>query len=959
MPDLRFGVLGPLEVFAGGRPIPVPAGRRRAVLACLLVRVGRPVPVDTLVEAGWGADLPGEPRAALNTVLSRLRAVLGDETLIAHPAGYLLDVPASAVDAQQFEVLARESAAAEPAEAARLLHRALGLWRGPAYAEFADTGFAMIEAQRLERLRLDTIEARAAAMIDGGDAETAVATLEVLLVDHPFREHAVELLLTALYQAGRQADALDRYRTYRALLSDELGLDPSPVLTDLEARILGHDLAPPRRHRPEPPAWLDTSTAFVGRDNVLADVVSATATNRLVTVTGFGGVGKSRLVAEALPLLGERLQLPITVVELASVSPGRTGAAVADALGLRSDGTSVVESVVEYLGAAAMILVLDNCEHLLDEVGPLVALIARRCARVHVLATSRHRLGPTSELVLPLGTLTVPAVGDTAERQQLTAAVRLFADRVRRLRPTFGVTTDNADHVAHVCRSLDGLPLALELAASRAADLGVAQVRERLPANVVDTSSDDLYAVVDWSYRLLNDEQRRLLACLSVFAGDFDADAVQGMTGYLDCWSGDATEALAELAESSLITAQEDEGVMCYRMLVIVRAFASQRLVESDESASVHQAHAEWVREVTEQIARDWQRGDGALVGARLHRSRAEIAVAVECALRSGQLELAASIAGAVMRCLHWTPGLELSELITEVAERGLSAPSPRVAEGVAAGAFFAAERGELERARRLARAALEMSEDPRAWLTLGVAAMYAGDHAESVAWFGRLAEIPQFVGEGSSSLALLACYADDLAAAHEYAEIALAAGPAGADASHAFARYAAGEVAARTDPDRGAALLAEAAAEADRVGAEQVSRVARVALLALLVRGGRHTDATDLAVRLLHDLQRMGVWPQLWTTVRVVAELLDATGQHHHAAFLLTAADAAPSAPPLIGEDIHHYAELGLMLSARLGERVLEKIGDLAASIPRAQVVDRAARVLRRQAGDEASPNR
>lgn len=951
MTQLRFGVLGPLEVFAHDEALVLPAGRRRAVLACLLVHVGRPVAPDVLIEAGWHDNLPGDPRSALHTVISRLRAVLGREVLRAESAGYVLGVPAGALDSYEFEELTRRAESAEAAEAGHLLGAGLRLWRGPAFAEFADRTFATVEAQRLERLRLDTIEMRAAALIDAGATEHAVATLEALLAECPFRERAVELLLTALYRAGRQADALDRYRRYRAMLADELGLAPSGALTELEARILGHELERPRRRQPRPPSWLDTSTAFIGRDDALDDLVAAAAANRLVTVTGSGGVGKSRLVAEALPLISARLHMPITVAELAGVPPGRTGAAVADALGLRTHPTSVVQDVVEYLSATPVVLVLDNCEHVLDEVVPMVSSIGRRCPRVHLLATSRRRLGPASELVLPLGTLAVPDPGDTVESQQLTAAVRLFADRIRRLRPAFGLTATTTPDAADICVRLDGLPLALELAASRAASLGVAEVRERLHTEVVDSPSGDLSRLVEWSYRLLTQEQRRLFACLSVFADDVTAEAVRGMTAYLGSWSGDATDALAELAESSLIAAQDDAGEVRYRMLAIVRAFAAHRLAVSGETASAHLAHAEWVRNVTTRIATDWPSGDGAVLGAHLERSSADATAAAARALEAGQVELASSITSAVMMCLHWTPRLGLSELITEVAERCSMLADPRVADGVGAGAFFAAERGELDSARRLARAALEMSGEPKgcipAVLASGVAAMYAGDHDESAIWFGRLAEIPPFVGEGNSSLALLACYGNDLAAAREHAEIALAAGPAGADASNAFARYAAGEVAARTDPDRGAALLAEAAAQADRVGAEQVGRVSRVALLALLVRGGRPDEAADLAGWLLHDLRRTGVWPQVWTTVRIVAELLAANRQPAEAAFLLRAATAAPSAPPLVGDDIGRYAELGSSLSERLGDGVMRGIGDLAAGTPRAQVVHRAARML------------
>ena len=509
MVRLCFGVLGPLEIHADGRSLVLPAGRRRAVLGCLLVRLGQPVPADTLIEAGWGDEPPRDSRAALNTVISRLRSIVGSAVLRAEPAGYVLGAPGITVGAQEFEELRRRAESAEPREAGRLLSQALGLWRGPAYVEFADREFALVEAQRLDQLRLVTIESRAGAALDDGDNETAIGTLEGLLVEHPFREHALELLLTALYHAGRQTDALDRYHAYRALLADELGLDPSPALTAVLARILGHELVPARRH-PQPPAWLDTTNAFVGREEELDDLVAVTATNRLVTVTGPGGVGKSRLVAQALPLLSERLQVQVTVAELAAVSPGRVNTTVAETLGLRPDPTPAVDRIVERLSADPLVLVLDNCEHLLDEVAPLAALLGRKCPHVHVLATSRRRLGTTPESVLPLRSLTVPEAEDTVTSQQLTPAVRLFVDRVRRLRPTFGLTSDNTADIAVICRQMDGIPLALELAAARTASLGVVQVRELLSADVLGNSPGDLSRVVAWSYRLLTAEQRQI-----------------------------------------------------------------------------------------------------------------------------------------------------------------------------------------------------------------------------------------------------------------------------------------------------------------------------------------------------------------------------------------------------------------------------------------------------------------
>ena len=339
MSELRFCVLGRLEVWRGGQRLDVPGGRRCRVLAALLVHAGAPVSVDALVEAAWDADVPADPRAALYTVVSRLRGLLGDHVLSTEPDGYRIDVAADSVDAMRFERLCRTAATVGPEQAAVLLDEGLGLWRGPAYAEFAEHDFAAVDAQRLELLRADAQEEQARVALELGDAQGAARVLASLLDRHPFREHAVELLMTALHRGGRTSDALACYRNHRRRMAEELGLDPAPALQNLEARILGQ--SPPGRAPAKlagAPAWLDTSTAFLGRERELASLVEAVTASRVVTVTGTGGVGKTRLVAEALPVLSTRTGLPVVVVELAAAQHGRAAAAVADALSLPAGG---------------------------------------------------------------------------------------------------------------------------------------------------------------------------------------------------------------------------------------------------------------------------------------------------------------------------------------------------------------------------------------------------------------------------------------------------------------------------------------------------------------------------------------------------------------------------------------------------------------------------------------------
>jgi predicted ATPase/DNA-binding SARP family transcriptional activator len=956
-----FGVLGALEVCRDGVQVPLPAGRRRAVLAALLARAGRPVAADALVEAAWGDELPADPRPALHTVLSRLRRALGDGVLRAGPAGYSIDPGPGGLDADRFEALRGQAAGASAARAAALFDEALALWRGPAYAEFADRDFARPEAIRLDELRLATVEDRAELSLELGQVTVAVSTLDALIAGHPLRERARLLVMTALYQAGRLADALERYHDYHMLLASELGLDPSPALRDLQARILHHDLAAaprPARRVPAAPAWLVTSTAFVGREDETAALLDAVGTHRLVTVTGTGGVGKTRLVAEALGSLTERFGLPATVAELAGATAGQADRAVAAALGLGTTG-SVRAAVLEYLSISAGLLVLDNCEHVLGETRALAEAILRRCPGIRVVATSRHRLGIAAEQVLPLAPLPVPDP-EAPERAALTAAVRLFADRMRRVRPSFALTPDALPVVADICRRLDGLPLAVELAATRAATLGLGPLRSRL-GDSLDLLGEEgrprhykLRAVVDWSYGLLGPADRRLLGALSVFGGDFDLEAAEHVADPVAV--GSVALALARLVESSLVAASETGDGTAYRLLMIVRAYAAERLADAGQEHVTRLAHAGWVASIVKTAAREATGPGCAAALARVARNRADVSAAVRWALQAGRPGLAGRITGALKLCPHWRPDPELIALIGEVARDPGIRQSSAAALALAAGGLAACDTGELAEAEGLGTEALQHAADPAerflAMLCLGIATVYRGDHDRSVLWWEQIAADTSFPpahrAEGHATLALLACYGGDLDAAREHAAHArLAAEAAGASGYQAFATYAAGEVALLQNPQTGVALLRAAAAEADSTGATQVVPVARIALASALTRLGHKEEVLALFPPLLHQARRDGNWPQLWTALRILAELLVSLDRHETAAVLLAAAHESTSAPAVSGEDVERYRQLQEQISQKTGPGILDQITALARALPRAQVVDRALAAL------------
>ncbi|KUG53388.1 hypothetical protein AVL62_00890 [Serinicoccus chungangensis] len=1034
MPQLRFGVLGTLEVLVDGRPVHVPAGRRRAVLTCLLVHADTPVSTDALVEAAWGDEPPADPRGALQTVVSRLRVLLGPDAVQTVEHGYRLPAPPAQVDALELEDLLARARAAEPASASVLLEQARALWRGPPFGALTDREPVVAAAARLEGMRHDATELQAAALLDLGEEAAAVPLLGELLAEEPYRERAVGVLARALYRLGRQTEALDLLDRHRRRMADELALDPSPELVDLQARVLGHELeAPvaspagrPRRRddpdlsdtaepvdgpavagrapgpapgpapRPSPPDWLRGAAPLVGREDDLARVLEAVRAGPLTTVTGPGGVGKTRLAGEAVRLIARQSALPVVVTELAGAGPGEVATTLAGALRLGRRIADPAEAVVDLLTIAPHVLVVDDAEHLLGEVAELLAQVARRCSGTHVLVTSRQRLGLGSEVVLPLEPLAVPGPDD-GDGLGTSAAVRLFTDRVRRLSPGFGVTADNAVAVGELCRRLDGLPLALELAAARTVTLGLEEVLALLPtpdraddghltpgdslapgrAGTGRVTPQDgppppapdglgLDRTVDWSCRLLDAEQQVLLARLSVFAGDFDVEAVRALYAGLEV-APDPGAALAGLVEASLVSARVEGPRARHRLLGVVREYAARRLRgRGTEEVAVQRAHATWAATECEQVAEVWATQDGALLAGRLEELVPDVVAALRRTVASTRTARSAPVllvalrtAGAVGRCLHWVPPPDLGDLHLAVAELAVSRLGPRdlavgdapvVANGVGAGAMVAVERGELDRARRLALAGHQLvggTDEAMVCLVLGVEAMYRGDAATCTEWFTRLGRLPGLAGESHTSRALMALYAGDLAAAQDHLAVARAAAGSGADASRAFALYAEGEVMGVTDTQAATDRFREAAALAAQISAAQVSKVARLALFARLVRDGHRGEARTLGGALLRDLQRTGSWAQIWTMLRVLAELLLEEGEASGAAFLLGAAEQDPSAPPLMGEDIARHAAIRQRLVDEVGAGVLEQIAAMASATPRPHVLRRALTLL------------
>ncbi|MEV0258437.1 BTAD domain-containing putative transcriptional regulator [Streptomyces sp. NPDC050732] len=574
---MRFGILGPLDVRSpDGTPVDPGGPRPRALLTLLLLDPGRTVSVAALTDGLYGDEPPAGAANALQSQISRLRKRLG-LAIEATPTGYRLAVPPDDVDLHRFERLARAGrealGAGDPARAAGLLKEALGLWRGTALADLPD---ARPLAARLEETRLAAVQDRVEADLALGGGAELVPELRELLAGHPLSERLHGQLMRALHAGGRPAEALTAYEEARRTLADELGTDPSAELSALHLELLkGRE---PARQRGVP-AQL---TRFIGRADELTRIGALLAEARLVTLTGPGGAGKTRLAVEAARALPD-----VCFVELAPLADGaRVTYAILTALGVRdgfhSQGGDATERLLTALRGRELLLVLDNCEHVVDEAARVAALLLGHCSGVRVLATSREGLGITGEVLWPVPPL---AAGPAA---------RLFADRAAAVRPDLAGPPDaHARRLTdEICAALDGLPLAIELAAARLRTLTLDELAARLGDRFRLLSRGDrtkaprhrtLHAVVEWSWELLDDEERELARRLTVFSGGATSDAVEAV-----CGIPYPEDLLASLAEKSFL----DVAGGRYDMLRTIRAFCARELAAAGEEDRLRAAHA-------------------------------------------------------------------------------------------------------------------------------------------------------------------------------------------------------------------------------------------------------------------------------------------------------------------------------------------------------------------------------
>ncbi|MFY7064524.1 BTAD domain-containing putative transcriptional regulator [Nocardiopsis changdeensis] len=629
---MRFGVLGPLAVWTDeGTPVRVPEVKVRTLLTALLMEPGRVVSTDRLAHHLWGEAPPADPTNTLQTKVSQLRRALeraepgGRGLVVRRPPGYALEVAADGVDAGRFSALVeRARATADPRARAALLSEALDLWRGPAFADLPDTGSADAAAVRWEELRLTAVEDLARARLEVGEHAPAAEGLAEQVREHPLRERLRALHMLALYRSGRPAEALSSYADLRERLAGELGADPGPEVAELHLRILDQDpglagpaaALPPGRggDLPVPP------TALVGRAAELGRVTGLVDRHRLVTLTGPGGVGKTRLALAVAEARSADHPDGVWLVELAGLRPERESGAGPDAvaeevgavLGLRGRGTSETDPVArlcDALSARRALLLLDNCEHVVESAAGTVAALLRAAPGLRILATTREPLSVDGEVLESVDPLDLPGTGDGPDAALESDAVRLFAERAAAAAPGFRLTDDNAAAVVTLCRRLDGIPLALELAAARIRTLGAHGLLERIDDRFrllagrrrdAPARQRTLRAVIDWSWDLASEAERAVLRRLSVHAEGCTLEAAEAVCAGPGVAAEDVLDLLERLVERSLVVAVPDPDRPRFRLLETVGDYAAERLVEAGERDAARRAHAAYYTALAE-----------------------------------------------------------------------------------------------------------------------------------------------------------------------------------------------------------------------------------------------------------------------------------------------------------------------------------------------------------------------
>ncbi|MEU0932394.1 BTAD domain-containing putative transcriptional regulator [Embleya sp. NPDC005971] len=686
---MQIGMLGPFEVRTdAGDLADVPGARLRGLLIALALRPGRAIPKASLVDWIWGEHPPADATNALQRLVSRLRKVLPDGAIEGQPDGYRLTVGPDGVDAVRFErlVAAAQSRTEDAAGRVRLLREALALWRGAPMQDVGLQDSAAFDAAvaRLEGLRLTATEERVDAEVALGHGAELVTELADLVTAHPLRERLVAALIRALVAAGRDSEALLAYERAREALADALGVDPSAELAALHVALLRGELGPSRESRRT--NLRAELTTFVGRGADVAAVRELVAEHRLTTVIGPGGAGKTRLATEtARTLLGD-LPDGVWLVELAGIgADGDVAQSTLVGLGLRDallGGAPNAEPVDRFIAAIRereTLLILDNCEHVIESAAVFAHRVLGECRRLRILATSREPLGITGEALWPVEPLALPEGDARLGEIESSPAVRLLRDRAGAVRRDLWVDAHTLATMARVCRALDGMPLAIELAAARLRTMSIDQLANRLDdrfrlltggSRTALPRHKTLRAAVDWSWELLTHAERVVLRMLSVFSGGASLEAAERVCAGGTVEREQVLELLTALTEKSLLVA-EGSGAPRYRMLGTIKEYAGHRLAEAGEADLARHAHLAYFTELAETAEPHLRRAEQLRWLATLEAEHENIGAAMRGALAADEAQAAMRLAAGAGWYWwlggHRTEGIELITAATRM----------------------------------------------------------------------------------------------------------------------------------------------------------------------------------------------------------------------------------------------------------------------------------------------------
>ncbi|HET6744107.1 MAG TPA: BTAD domain-containing putative transcriptional regulator [Kribbella sp.] len=667
---MQIGMLGPFELRAGdGSIVDVPGARLRALLIALALDVNRVVPKATLVDWIWGEQPPADAANALQRLVSRLRKVLPVE---GHTDGYRLQLDPDDVDAVRFERLVTRARADQDPQGVRLLREALALWRGPAMQDVGLTESGAFDAAvtRLDGLRLTAMEDRYDAEIVLGNGAELVTELTDLVAAHPVRERLVAALMRALVASGRDTEALRVYERTRERLADELGVDPSPELAALLVALLRGELV--RRDERRNTNLREEITTYVGKDADIAGVRDLIGEHRLTTLIGPGGSGKTRLASETARTMLRDLPDGAWMVELAAIAAdGDVAQATLGALALRDallgdvPDSDPTDRVIAAVRERAMLLILDNCEHVIESAAKFAYRVLGECPRLRILATSREALGITGEALWPVAPLALPT--ESADQAEIGAspAVRLLRDRAGAVRADLDLDPATSSvTMARICRALDGMPLAIELAAARLRTMSLEQLATRLDdrfrlltggSRTALPRHRTLRAMVDWSWELLSGAERSVLRRLSVFAGGASLEAAERVCASDHVESWEVLDLLTSLTEKSLVVTK-DEGAPRYRLLGTIKEYAQQRLDEAGETGLARSTHLAYFTQFAATADPHLRRNEQLEWLAILEAEHDNIAAAMRGALAAGDANGAAHL-GAVAGWYWWLAG--------------------------------------------------------------------------------------------------------------------------------------------------------------------------------------------------------------------------------------------------------------------------------------------------------------